>query len=59
VRARLPGIAVLLASGYAARAVAEGEAGRQETVLRKPYGAPALLAAVAAALDRSATPIAA
>ncbi|WP_291297260.1 PAS domain-containing protein [Elioraea sp.] len=46
VREAVPGIAVLLVSGYAGQdAVPDGE-----TVLRKPYGAPTLLAAVAETL---------
>jgi CheY-like chemotaxis protein len=55
VRQAVPGIAVLLVSGYAGQgAVPDGE-----TVLRKPYGAPVLLAAVAEALAARESPRAA
>ena len=49
LRARLPGLPVVLASGYAERAVGEGLAGRGLRFLEKPFRRAELVAAVAEA----------
>jgi len=50
LRARLPGLAVVLASGYAERAVGEGLAGRGLRFLEKPFRMAELVSAVAEAV---------
>jgi DNA-binding NtrC family response regulator len=48
LRARLPGLRVVLVSGYAAATVGEGLAGRGVRFLEKPFRMAELAAAVAA-----------
>lgn len=50
LRARLPGLPVVLASGYAERAVGEGLSGRGVRYLEKPFRMAELVAAVAEAV---------
>lgn len=49
LHARLPGLLVVLVSGYAERAVGEGLAGRHYVFLEKPFRMKTLLAALAGA----------
>jgi len=49
LRERLPGLSVVLVSGYAAATVGDGLAGRGARFLQKPFRLAELAAAVAAA----------
>ncbi|WP_137124621.1 ATP-binding protein [Roseomonas sp. HF4] len=51
LRARLPGLPVILVSGYAAATVGEGLAGRGVRFLEKPFRMAELVAAVAEAVE--------